>query len=117
MVINAVRKKWNNGLEKCVCVIWVVVEGLFDKGTVEQTPEGSKGELTKAVWEMSLPGRVKSRDKSFGTGECWGAEVEYAQGRVVGLMSEAGMQTVPGFVGRGWLWVLQKGSCEAQRGF
>ena len=35
--------------------------------------------------------------------------MEYAQGRVVGLMREAGMQTVPGFVGRGWLWVLQKG--------
>ena len=47
-------------------MIWVVVEGLFDKGTVEQTPEGSKGELTKAVWEMSLPGRVKRGTKALG---------------------------------------------------
>ena len=44
-VVNATRKKRNDGLEKRVCVSQVAVEGLFDKGTVEQTPEGSEGEL------------------------------------------------------------------------
>lgn len=79
-VVNATRKKRNDGLEKRVCVSQVAVEGLLDKGTVEQTPEGSE-EARKAVSEINLPGRVKSRDKSFETGECWGTGVRTGESR------------------------------------
>ena len=66
---------------------------------------------------MSLPGRVKSRDKSFETGECWGTEVEYAQGRVGALMREAGMQTVPDFVGHDGFGFYRKGAMKPREGF
>ena len=67
------------------------MEGLFDKGTVEQTPEGSEGGLHEGCLGEEPPRQSEDRDKCFETGERWGPVVEYAQGRVVGeLTREAG---------------------------
>lgn len=44
-------------------------------------------------------------------------ELEYAQGRVGGLMREAGMQTVPDFVGHDGFGFYRKGAMKPREGF
>lgn len=69
------QDKWSR--ERCVCVVQVVLESLFDKVTFEQTCAGSAGVLQEgSVEEKAFQAEQIASTNAKRQASIWGIEVE-----------------------------------------